>query len=141
MYTSPMNYSDYQHILFEKRANGILWMTLNRPEVQNAADATLHTELVNIRHTIDADPDVRVALEDRFAMILRRGARIRTRFTMILRRGAQIWTRLKKKIAMILRPGVYANTHALHDDSATGCTIPRHTQSRAQLGRKKPSEA
>ena len=57
-----MNYSDYKHILFDKRPNGILWMTLNRPEVLNAADATLHTELVNVWHTLDADPDVRVAV-------------------------------------------------------------------------------
>ena len=57
-----MNYSDYQHILFEHRDNGILWITLNRPEVLNAADARLHTELVNLWQTIDADPDVRVAV-------------------------------------------------------------------------------
>lgn len=57
-----MNYSDYQHILFEKREPGILWVTLNRPEVLNAADARLHTELVNLWSTIDADPQVRVAV-------------------------------------------------------------------------------
>ena len=57
-----MNYSDYQHILFEKREPGILWITLNRPEVLNAADARLHTEFVNLWRTIDADPDVRVAV-------------------------------------------------------------------------------
>ncbi|HNB54711.1 MAG TPA: enoyl-CoA hydratase/isomerase family protein [Anaerolineales bacterium] len=57
-----MNYSDYQHILFDHRENGILWITLNRPEVLNAADARLHTELVNLWHTIDADPNVRVAV-------------------------------------------------------------------------------
>jgi enoyl-CoA hydratase len=57
-----MNYSDYQHILFEKRAPGILWITLNRPDVLNAADRTLHTELVNLWQTIDADASVRVAV-------------------------------------------------------------------------------
>jgi enoyl-CoA hydratase len=57
-----MNYPDYQHILFEKRAPGILWVTLNRPEVLNAADRTLHTELVNLWQTIGADASVRVAV-------------------------------------------------------------------------------
>ncbi len=57
-----MNYEEYQHILFERRENGILWMTLNRPEVLNAADARLHTEFVEIWKTIDNDPEVRVAV-------------------------------------------------------------------------------
>ena len=57
-----MNYNDYQHILFEWREPHILWMTLNRPEVLNAADARLHTELVEIWKTIDRDPDVHVAV-------------------------------------------------------------------------------
>lgn len=57
-----MNYSDFQHILFEKRDNHILWMTLNRPEVLNAADARLHTELVEVWRTIERDPDVHVAV-------------------------------------------------------------------------------
>jgi enoyl-CoA hydratase len=57
-----MNYSDYQHILFERREPHILWMTLNRPEVLNAADSRLHTELVEVWKTIDADPTVHVAV-------------------------------------------------------------------------------
>lgn len=57
-----MNYSDYQHILFERREPHILWMTLNRPEVLNAADARLHTELVEVWHTIDGDPTVHVVV-------------------------------------------------------------------------------
>ncbi|MBA3531856.1 MAG: enoyl-CoA hydratase/isomerase family protein [Ardenticatenales bacterium] len=57
-----MNYSDYQHILFERREPGILWMTLNRPEVLNAADRRLHTELVEIWKTINQDPTVHVAV-------------------------------------------------------------------------------
>lgn len=56
------NYDDYQHILFEHRSDHILWMTLNRPEVLNAADARLHTELVEVWRTIDQDPDVHVAV-------------------------------------------------------------------------------
>ncbi|MCC6605320.1 MAG: enoyl-CoA hydratase/isomerase family protein [Anaerolineae bacterium] len=57
-----MNYEDFQHILFEKRDPHILWLTLNRPEVLNAADAQLHTELVEVWRTIDRDPDVHVAV-------------------------------------------------------------------------------
>ncbi|HUF39652.1 MAG TPA: enoyl-CoA hydratase/isomerase family protein [Anaerolineales bacterium] len=57
-----MKYTDYHHILFEKRDPGILWITLNRPEVLNAADARMHTELVELWATIDADPEVRVAV-------------------------------------------------------------------------------
>ena len=56
-----MDYTDYQHILFERRDHGILWLTLNRPEVLNAADARLHTEFVHVWQTIDRDPAVRVA--------------------------------------------------------------------------------
>lgn len=57
-----MHYEDFQHILFERREHGILWMTLNRPELLNAADRQLHTELVEVWQTIDRDPSVRVAV-------------------------------------------------------------------------------
>ena len=57
-----MEYSAYQHILFERRDHGVLWITLNRPEVLNAADARLHSELVEVWQTIDRDPEVQVAV-------------------------------------------------------------------------------
>ena len=57
-----MEYSDFQHILFERREHNVLWMTLNRPEVLNAADPRLHTELVEVWKTIDRDPSVHVAV-------------------------------------------------------------------------------
>ena len=57
-----MEYEAYEHILFERREPNVLWMTLNRPEVLNAADARLHTELVEIWNTIDRDPWVHVAV-------------------------------------------------------------------------------
>lgn len=56
------NYGDYQHILFERREPNILWMTLNRPDVLNAANVRLHTEFVEVWKTIDADPSVHVAV-------------------------------------------------------------------------------
>jgi enoyl-CoA hydratase len=57
-----MDYGDFRHILFERREHGVLWLTLNRPDVLNAADARLHTELVEVWPLIDRDPSVRVAV-------------------------------------------------------------------------------
>ena len=57
-----MNYSDYRHLVFEKRPNGVLLVTINRPEVMNATNARLHWELTQVWLTIDADPAARVAL-------------------------------------------------------------------------------
>lgn len=57
-----MEYSEYQHILFERRQSNILWMSFNRPEVLNAANARLHTEMVEVWPTIERDPDVSVVV-------------------------------------------------------------------------------
>jgi enoyl-CoA hydratase len=57
-----MIYSDYRHLLFEKRANGIVLITINRPEVMNATNARLHWELGQVWLTLDADPEARVAI-------------------------------------------------------------------------------
>lgn len=57
-----LDYPDFRHILFERREHGILWMTLNRPEVLNAADERLHTELVEVWNTVHRDPTVRVVV-------------------------------------------------------------------------------
>ena len=56
------NYSDFKHILFERREPNILWMTLNRPHVLNAADKQLHTELTEVWNIIHKDPTVQVAV-------------------------------------------------------------------------------
>ena len=40
-----MDYADYRHLTFEPRPNGVLLVTINRPEVLNATDARLHWEL------------------------------------------------------------------------------------------------
>lgn len=55
-----MKYEDYQLLLFERRANGVLLVTINRPEKLNAANNILHRELAEIWLTVKHDPDVRV---------------------------------------------------------------------------------
>ena len=57
-----MDYADYQHLLFDRRPNGVVLITINRPEVLNATNARLHWELTQVWLTIDADPAARVAL-------------------------------------------------------------------------------
>ncbi|MGH7896453.1 MAG: enoyl-CoA hydratase/isomerase family protein [Candidatus Binatia bacterium] len=57
-----MTYDEYQHLTFDLKPNGVLLVTLNRPEVMNAANARLHWELTQIWKTADEDPEVRVIL-------------------------------------------------------------------------------
>ena len=57
-----MNYSDFQFLKFDQRPNGVLLMTLNRPEVLNATNARLHFELTKIWDVIRDDAKVKVAV-------------------------------------------------------------------------------
>ena len=57
-----MDYADYQHLAFDLKPNGVLLITINRPEVLNATNARLHWELTQVWTTVDADPRARVAL-------------------------------------------------------------------------------
>ncbi|MCK9285015.1 MAG: enoyl-CoA hydratase/isomerase family protein [Rhodocyclaceae bacterium] len=57
-----MQYSDFQFLTFEARPNGVLVITINRPEVLNATNARLHWELSKIWAVIDDDPATKVAL-------------------------------------------------------------------------------
>src|SRR5499433_4143668 len=57
-----MNYSDYRHLLFDKKPNCVVLITINRPDLMNATNARLHWELTQVWGTIDADPQARVAL-------------------------------------------------------------------------------
>lgn len=55
-------YDKYQHLLFERRGNGILWITINRPEHFNATDKVLHWELSKVWLDVGEDPLTRVAV-------------------------------------------------------------------------------
>jgi enoyl-CoA hydratase len=57
-----MDYAEYQHLLFDRKPNGVVRITINRPELMNATNARLHWELTQVWLTIDADPAARVAL-------------------------------------------------------------------------------
>jgi len=57
-----MDYSAYQHLTFERRANGVMLITFNRPEKLNATNDRLHYEISQVWLTIGADPETRVAV-------------------------------------------------------------------------------
>jgi enoyl-CoA hydratase len=57
-----MNYADFQFLTFDHRDNGVLLMTLNRPEVLNATNGRLHFELTKIWDVIRDDPKVKVVV-------------------------------------------------------------------------------
>lgn len=57
-----MDYSSFKDIVFERREHGVLWITLNRPDKLNMADAAMHQAFVDIWPLIDRDPDVKVAV-------------------------------------------------------------------------------
>ncbi|HEX4109513.1 MAG TPA: enoyl-CoA hydratase/isomerase family protein [Solirubrobacteraceae bacterium] len=55
-------YEDYEHLRFEHRDHGVLLITIDRPEVFNATNERLHTELTQIWKVVEADPRTRVAV-------------------------------------------------------------------------------
>lgn len=57
-----MDYSDFQFLKFEHQPNGILVITINRPDVYNATNARLHWELTKIWGIINDDEKTRVAV-------------------------------------------------------------------------------
>jgi len=50
--------ADYETVLYEER-NGVAWVTLNRPEVNNAFDPVMRGELKTIWTSLQRNDDVR----------------------------------------------------------------------------------
>jgi enoyl-CoA hydratase len=57
-----VRFADYQHLLFERRDDGVLLITINRPDRMNATDERLHTELVTVWRDVAGDDETRVAV-------------------------------------------------------------------------------
>ncbi len=57
-----MEYSAFEQLTFERRDNGVLLITLNRPEKYNATDEGMHGELARVWADLSRDPETRVAV-------------------------------------------------------------------------------
>ncbi|HSR85291.1 MAG TPA: enoyl-CoA hydratase/isomerase family protein [Streptosporangiaceae bacterium] len=57
-----MDLASYQHLKFDPHPHGVLLITLNRPEVLNAAHEPMHAELARVWADISLDDDIRVAV-------------------------------------------------------------------------------
>lgn len=57
-----MDHSEYRRLLFERRPDGVLLTTLNRPEKYNATDEDMHGELARLWGDIDGDDTVRAVV-------------------------------------------------------------------------------
>ncbi len=57
-----MTYDGYEQLAFEQRDNGVLLITINRPDKYNAADETMHGELARVWKDVACDPSTRVAV-------------------------------------------------------------------------------
>ena len=55
-------YASYERFSFDRPAERVLRITMDRPERLNAADARMHRDLARIWPDVDADPDVSVAI-------------------------------------------------------------------------------
>ena len=55
-------YSDFEHLRFERRPDGVVVVTLDRPDVLNAADVRMHREMSEVWAVVDADPHARVTV-------------------------------------------------------------------------------
>ncbi|MDN5873162.1 MAG: enoyl-CoA hydratase/isomerase family protein [Sinobacteraceae bacterium] len=57
-----MDESNYQQLTFERRANGVLLITFNRPEKYNATDEGMHSEIARVWQDVARDEQTRVAV-------------------------------------------------------------------------------
>ncbi len=49
-------------LLVERRDNGVVWVTLNRPQARNALSRALNIELYDLGVELEADPEVRAVI-------------------------------------------------------------------------------
>jgi enoyl-CoA hydratase len=57
-----MKYDEYQYLLFERHPDGILLITINRPDVLNATNNRLHWELSRVWRDVDDDAETNVVV-------------------------------------------------------------------------------
>ena len=57
-----MDYSSYDRLLFDRPGQGVLLITMNRPEVYNAADEVMHSQLSRVWTDVSRDELTRVAV-------------------------------------------------------------------------------
>ena len=57
-----MKFSDYEQLRFERPADGVLLITMDRPDKYNAADEQMHGELARVWADVSADRETRVAV-------------------------------------------------------------------------------
>lgn len=55
-------YKEFKHLAFELKPNGVLVVTINRPEQYNAVNEVLHEELSSVWSVVARDSRVRVAV-------------------------------------------------------------------------------
>ena len=55
-----LDQSNYQRMIIDRRDNGVVVVTLNRPEKSNAIDTRMHHELMTFSKDFSDDPDLRV---------------------------------------------------------------------------------
>jgi enoyl-CoA hydratase len=57
-----VKFSEYEHLTFERRDNGVLLVTMNRPDKYNAANERMHGELARVWAEVSADQETKVAV-------------------------------------------------------------------------------
>ncbi|OLL71427.1 Enoyl-CoA hydratase [Pseudonocardia sp. Ae168_Ps1] len=60
--TTTLDPSSYSQLLFERRDDGVLLITINNPEKYNATDEQLHGELARVWNDVARDDETRVAV-------------------------------------------------------------------------------
>ncbi|MGE3413695.1 MAG: enoyl-CoA hydratase/isomerase family protein [Dehalococcoidia bacterium] len=53
---------DFEHLLIERRDDGVVVLTLNRPQRLNAVTSRMHTEIARLPRALQADEEVRAAV-------------------------------------------------------------------------------